>query len=146
MGSIVNLFESMVAVNISVPANSGNGSRLSLLIAQGTVLTPTADLPSYMSILSATVDNGGGITGSSPLTRFIAGKVGQAQIENHGTAFNTDFAPTMPQPVSRATGTAFLSIIGLDGVKRTYARSSTSGALAMTALCMLMPTDITSGN
>lgn len=150
LDSVVTLFDRLIAINITLPGSGGNGSRLIDLIAAGTVLTPSADLPTVWTAtgsqqyLSATADNGsddGGtaISGSSPLTRFFARKCAQVIIENHAAAFTTDYAPAMPAAISRASGTAWTSAPGLDGVRRVYVRNSAAGTAVVTALCFLMP-------
>lgn len=143
MEASVTLFNSMVAVTIAIPISSGNGSRLSTLISLGTVLTPSADLPSFLSGLSA-VSDGAAPVGSSPLTRKISQQSGQVTIENHAAGFTSDYAPTMPQSIARANGTPFTTANGLDGVKRAYVRSA-AAAQNVTALCFMMPSAVIDG-
>jgi hypothetical protein len=148
MTTLVNLFNGIIAVSITFPISTGNGTRLSTLIAAGTLLTPSADLPNWLTATtsanfqSTTVDNGGGIAGSSPLTRWIAQRCAQVVIEDHASTFQTDFLPGMTGPlVSRVSGTAFQSVAALDGVKRTYARAA-AAAFSAVALCLLMPAPV----
>lgn len=142
------IFSGLVAISIALPSSAAPLKLIDLLAA-GTILTPSADLQNWITnasrsarrALSAVVDNVT-ITGSSPLTRYFASLSAQAIIENHASSFLTGWESTMTLPMTRASGTAYTTPAGLNGVRRVYVSSATTSPINVTAVCLLSSTDV----
>lgn len=138
------VFADLVAIQIVLPA-TGSPVKLIDLLAAGTLLTPSADLPNAQTnsqgpqYLNPTVDNGGSpaITGSSPRTRHYAARTVQVIIENQVGSFDTAWEATMSGKVIRVMGTPYMSPAGSVGVRRVYIQSDTATPLTVTAVCLL---------
>jgi hypothetical protein len=131
-----------LAVQIAIPISSGNGARLSTLIAAGTLLT-AVNLPSWCTTTFGSPGLPAVAMTNLQQCQQIAMRTMGVIIEYPSAAFNTDWIAAMTNQVARANNTLFQTIGAVDGARRTFVRSN-AAAFNAVAVCLCCGEQLTS--
>ena len=129
-----NIYDFSLQVQISIPISSGNGSRLSTLIKNGTLLT-AVNLPGFMINTNSSTGSPSAAMTNAQQCLEVARRVVSVIIESPSAGFDSDFIAAMTNQVARASSTLYQTVGAFDGAYRTFVRSQAAAFNAF-AICL----------